>query len=370
MQYRTKERLKGLYFGLILSGTIIFFTTPAFAGGTHGGGGGTLPDTPVDAVFLTKEIPRMKPFVQMAVNYLDVLSLFIEVAENVPHNPDMDRVLAKLKPHFEDMFLRVKNEDFVVLTDRACKDSYNQEKDASVNDSQFPGKICISVKTLVKKLTYKNYFESVVGLLVHELTHLYGADEKDALTIQQLMGLYLSQNQRYGMLPSTFKYQVKNRLKEFEKLIEDSQTSGEGYICMRLSELAQKYSDLRYMPEGPLPGGSSMINAKSWKYFQLGSAQIHYAKTFCLELGSPEHQEANKDVKDNTIPATKVNATVFKNSSNRIIVVQPRDRKLLKAALVTAQQYMLVQKYQGDRIGEIEMPKETDYPKILKVTPK
>ncbi|MCB0422533.1 MAG: hypothetical protein KDD61_16145 [Bdellovibrionales bacterium] len=62
-----------------------------------------------------------------------------------------------------------------VYIDRACKDKSGQEKDGSVHGDH-KGDICISALRLSKKVKRIHLFNSILGMIVHEIIHRMGGD--------------------------------------------------------------------------------------------------------------------------------------------------------------------------------------------------
>ncbi|OQW48819.1 MAG: hypothetical protein A4S09_13555 [Proteobacteria bacterium SG_bin7] len=369
MQSVVRKRPFSLIINLILSLSCSFFSSGYAAeaeGGTHGGGGEILSEQNVDMEFLATEIPKMKLFVEMAINYFDLLAHFGE-SPDTQQSPAMD-VAKKLKPFYEEMFKRLKVADFKILRDRACKDREQKDVDASVVDVDSPNEICVSVKTLSQKLTYKNYFESVVALLAHEVTHWYGTTEEEAVLLQRLLGIYLNPSQRFGAPTSDFEYELDN----LAKIIKDIQIADEkgyyGKTCMALSNLQTTYSRLHLFSNSTLPGGLSVLNGKGWDQYMTAMIRIHFATSYCATTEDGEWQSILTSMKGRTelkVKDVDSNSPVTKRIEYPVILVSPQNKKDLKRALTMITENLNFMRAQLLRLSKFEIV--TDGPTKIEI---
>ncbi len=356
MSVKRKESLKLLFLVLLLvtSYVSISITSHAAEGGTHGGGGGTINEELVDINFLSTEISQMKPFVEMAINYLDFLNYAMKVN---PVPSPAARAAQQLKPHLSSMKSKVKSEGFFVLQHRACKDQMGRDVDASVADPEYLDKVCISSKTLSTKLTYNNYFSGVVSLLMHEEAHLFGASEDQARAIQQVINMFLKSGDRLGALLHRFINENDELINDVKKLIASVETKNQPQICMELSTLSTKYGRLIPVATSPLMGGMSVLDGAGHRHYSLGVLQANFTNSYCFDESSVEWKNIAKlTMGKDVIAASKVVEKIFEEG-DQIIVVKPGDRSQLKNALVIIEQYLMIQKYQAESISPIDIPK-------------
>lgn len=74
---------------------------------------------------------------------------------------------------------------FILLSDKPCLDLEGNEKDGSVTGLYRDAKICISFHRL-KRVSPLNLEKEINGLLLHEISHLGGYKEVDAVRIQRM----------------------------------------------------------------------------------------------------------------------------------------------------------------------------------------
>ena len=65
-----------------------------------------------------------------------------------------------------------------------CYDAFGEEREASIYASK-PGYICMSPYLMSTRVTELNVAPETLALLVHEISHLLGANEEEAVAIQQ-----------------------------------------------------------------------------------------------------------------------------------------------------------------------------------------
>jgi len=153
--------------------------TLALAGAVSGGGGGTTnphPANPDSIVYSVK-------------NYsAKIITTWFNIREAVFNRLDPEK--KKASPYYKifqsdkNIFELIKSTEAELRMSRPCLDAQGLERDGSIYASK-PQAICISPFTMAPKLSEYNYTQETLALIIHELTHLMGADEEEAESIQQ-----------------------------------------------------------------------------------------------------------------------------------------------------------------------------------------
>jgi hypothetical protein len=155
--------------------------SPAHAadmGGITGGGGGTTNPNPIGSSFIARAVGDSK-FLLKA--YLNEKENFWETVTK--RNGYTDPDLKFLFDRQDKVFQYLDKAVIELSADAPCHDLYGNEVDGSVH-AKHPGAICISTFTLGKKLNELNFEYEVPALILHEISHQMGADEKLAVELQ------------------------------------------------------------------------------------------------------------------------------------------------------------------------------------------
>lgn len=108
----------------------------------------------------------------------------------------------KLFLHDYDVFEVIRNIKIEIRESYPCYDQAGNPKDGSV-DSQVPNQVCISAYAISKKVNNQNYQAETIALLLHEISHLVGADENEANQIQSYGLSTFSHSDLLGYLVNT-----------------------------------------------------------------------------------------------------------------------------------------------------------------------
>lgn len=92
-------------------------------------------------------------------------------------------ILRPVSNNFETFRQVIRDNDILADT-FPCYGRSGEEVDASTS-SRAPGKICVNVDSLSKKLTASNYRWQILGLIAHEYSHFMGATEAEASEFQK-----------------------------------------------------------------------------------------------------------------------------------------------------------------------------------------
>ena len=166
---------------LLITFVSIAATQSAFAehGGISGGGGGTSVPVKTDLVSIKQSASQAK---------LPIIAFLNEEEWRFKQlNSGMSDKWQSLSPKLFNgtvtIFDIINRTSVEVRETAPCLDSNRTEVDGSVF-SKYAESICISSYRLVQKLDAYNYDYETSALVLHELSHLLGATEEEAVSIQ------------------------------------------------------------------------------------------------------------------------------------------------------------------------------------------
>jgi hypothetical protein len=156
-------------------------------GGMSGGGGGTGTAHPVAAKEITESIKYSKVFVSGWFNQLEFLYQINDEGywRDNYHvlGPAPAPLLSKMFDQKTKVFDVINSLKIEVRRTRPCLDKSGAKVDGSIY-ADSPGAICLSLPRLVKKLNDATLEKQISALIIHEITHLVGGDEAEAVTAQ------------------------------------------------------------------------------------------------------------------------------------------------------------------------------------------
>ena len=152
------------------------------SGGVSGGGGGTLPSNPVSTGFIEDVIKEAKRDLRLFVKYK--LRMYND------QNPQPDE--KKLYGGKITMWNVLENTKIELREKTPCYDANKKEVDGSIHSSK-KEHICISSFRIAPKLIKQNARIETLALIIHELAHLLGADEKEATEAQRMAVHFFSE---------------------------------------------------------------------------------------------------------------------------------------------------------------------------------
>lgn len=152
----------------------------SWAGAVSGGGGGTLPAEEVDEKYLVDAVVKSRSVIDAFLKDIEGnLILFGN------ESPDLFvHAFEKLFKKDHDIFELLPKVQIEINRNGPCFDFEGNPVDGSVK-SRFENGICMSLPKLKEKLTYANYQGEIAALVLHEISHLMGADENEATTMQK-----------------------------------------------------------------------------------------------------------------------------------------------------------------------------------------
>jgi len=215
-------------------------TGHAETGGISGGGGGTTTPPGVEVGQIAEAARNSKTLLQAWLNQKHLLFQFSN--RRHPENPKdpVDVMLFEQNPNVFDLISRLNIE---VRNNRACHTSDGEEVDGSIF-AEVPGAICISAFRLASKLNSMNYEPETLGLILHEVMHLLGSRESEAISIQKHAIEIL---RRYSLSDEVdrLKQKVTYRISDTAGRISDIRKSGDhSGTCEMTARAIDKYIDL------------------------------------------------------------------------------------------------------------------------------
>lgn len=149
-------------------------------GGISAGGGGTLPANPISISQTVEVIAHSKKLLRMYLAH-----------ERKYEWGDDSTDSSRFYFGNDNLATVLEKTDIEILQDRACKDKFGRDVDGSVHASR-PNTICISAFRIAPKLVEEVAAKEVLALIAHELSHLLGSNEKEAVELQESIAYTLT----------------------------------------------------------------------------------------------------------------------------------------------------------------------------------
>jgi len=171
--------------------TLLQVTTPLknlawVDGGVSDGGGGTTNPHPADPYFISRVAnEEAAPAILAWLNAQE---------DNFSRHSQAEKKTKAIRKLFDpaiDFRAIVRNTPVELRMGAPCQNVDGQDRDGSIYGSR-PGAICISPFSIGPKVSEFNMAAETIALIVHELSHLVGADEAEAQEIQKDVLLSLS----------------------------------------------------------------------------------------------------------------------------------------------------------------------------------
>jgi hypothetical protein len=155
-------------------------TAGAREGGMSGGGGGTLPAKPATAYDVWKAMLDVKDDLRPFVRFLSWSRPIY-----IPSSKLEASINEKLFLGQRTLMDMLEETPLDYREDRPCTDSAGKEVEGSVVNTR-QGSICISAYRIAPRVTVDNVRIEVEGLVLHELSHILGTTEEEAVAFQQM----------------------------------------------------------------------------------------------------------------------------------------------------------------------------------------
>lgn len=212
-------------------------TGPGLRGGTgvDGGGGNRLA-----SLHPSKE--AIKTWIEFIKGPASLVLKRIEMVTGKPTSetsPLLVNLHKKLFAGKSTIYHALKEAQFQVQESGPCYDTSGKEVDGSAKDMP---KICISSQRLSKSLTLENAQPELLALVIHEVSHMMGATEKEAMKIQEIARAGLSSNP-LDEIPGTVRQLARDFIKtslNLSFLTHPSTRLSRNELCLELGKEKQK----------------------------------------------------------------------------------------------------------------------------------
>jgi len=313
---------------------ILFLTMSANAriGGTTGGGGNISAEKQLSSSQIEEAVLYSKAVVLTWAN--GVVDEYLNTQQGAYCDTLCQKriQLLKTKPN---IFSAINQVQIKLQQNDSCHDQDGQHKDGSVDTSK-PNSICISISHLKNKLTTSNYKAQTAALVLHEITHLTGSTESDAVSYQNDLLEKLKIQSFDDVLSSIYKNiksfrEISDSLNQSVALILDQGFDGQCKTFNELSETVHTFGKFNLQSRSNLSFISPSFMGSFWSsYVKLAVlsdyicsqdqwthdqeektlAQERYQYIFSSNDAIPTHKimPAYKDRADGGIYANKVSS--------------------------------------------------------------
>lgn len=158
------------------------------AGGVGSGGGETLASERVGLDQIAQAIQSSRNLVTAFLNHAE-REMILGSAN--PRPDPLPKAYSLFFSGSESVFDVLNLVRVEILRDAPCISSDGNPYDGSVL-SGVPHGICMSASRMLKKLTFANYRAEVAALMLHEISHLVGSTEEQAVEIQKVALQYFA----------------------------------------------------------------------------------------------------------------------------------------------------------------------------------
>ena len=151
------------------------------AGGISGGGGGVTNPKPAAPAAVTNAVEKYGRLALLAWFQGQELNFTV-----YPAGEKANQLAAKLFSGPASIYNVLQKTGVEFHDSSPCFDANGEAKDASIY-SQTPGNICMSLSLMAPKLNERNVNNETLALLAHEMSHLSGTTEDEAVALQDAM---------------------------------------------------------------------------------------------------------------------------------------------------------------------------------------
>ena len=203
-----------------------------------GGGGGTLPASPVSNWRIYQIITHAK---------ID-LRLFLKSQQYDYGLYSSGALDQKLFGGDRTLYDALESTDIEIRMDGPCFDANQQPVDGSIHATK-PGDICISAASMAPKLIEERAYTETLALILHELAHTLGADEKEASEYQQWAAYHIKahnehQAERIAREAYNFATSVGQRLDKLSRIATTLNNPETLELAQNIFEDLQKHNAL------------------------------------------------------------------------------------------------------------------------------
>jgi hypothetical protein len=221
---------------VLIASTQIACTKPtamnAPSGGIDGGGGGTLPAKPISDYEFDKVIETAKRDLGLFVKY--------SLLAHARYGKNVSEVDKKLYDGPKTIWDVLQTTDLEIRKDRACKDAYGNERDASIYAST-PNTICVSSYRINPKTVAERAKIEIYALLMHELSHILGTTEAEAQEYQGEVAFYFSSELNRSTDGEKFVTSAFDALEDLERNVY---RVNQAFDTLSNEEISKAYSEM------------------------------------------------------------------------------------------------------------------------------
>jgi len=279
--------------------TALFVGTQSlcWADGGIDGGGGTLPTNPIS-------INRVTDIIRQDAHF--VLRLYFRSRDRGSnYNSVLDQ---KLFTGAQTVFDVLESTSVEVPTSKPCYDAFGKEVDGSIHASK-PNAICISAFRIAPKLDEQRATPEILGLIAHELGHLSGATEDEAVAIQK------EAVQKLSSASPSIAYSLKSREERNMRNIVDRierlkvQATPQDVLSPAMKTLLDDFMDHDIYPFGS--DYLSLLTDREYDGFRYEQTKVLLLYWY---VNNPNRYES---VFNNSTEVKLADIHVFDNESNR-----------------------------------------------------
>ena len=185
----------------------------------------------------------------------------------------------------KNIYQALAEAQFNVLNNGACIDTEGKEVDASAKDAP---SICFSLDRLANKLTTDSLQSEILAIVIHEVSHMVGTTEVEAITLQQAVKNSLA-NDPFTKIPNlvqAYKAQVSLTIASLAYLRDQYGQLQNEEICSSLLFLGPLLTDILWKNVNSMSdvekNGISYSSPKYMGYVQGTSLKSLNTWTFCM----------------------------------------------------------------------------------------
>lgn len=248
-------------------------------GGINGGGGGTLPAEPITVYEVLKIITEAKKTLNLYVKY--------EMHFDGVYTEELSQKLYGGPTTLWDV---LQNTNIEIENKKPCYDSKGHAVDGSIHASK-PNAICISAYRIAPKLERDRARVEILGLIVHELSHLVGATEFEATHIQKQV-TYVLREKTNKDSAHEFLTKLDSETVQLESMLSAAETqaatASDGELLKLVEEANSQWTEL-YKLTTELP--FSVLSSKDESRFRRESTQMMVDLWYLMSIASENSKE-------------------------------------------------------------------------------
>lgn len=253
----------------------------AFAGSVSGGGGGTLPGDKIEAKDVLEAVADSRSVIDAFLKGVETWIVLEDGTTPKAWYHDYDKMFAP----GADVFKLLNKVSFRIVSNGTYHDVGGSETDASAN-TDIEGGICISVSNIQPKVSFSNYRAEIGALILHEISHLYGSDEKEAVSIQKIAVRFFAGKSPSDILSWNFRVMESLRsLSSMTEMLSDALKSGAKIPCSNVGKLESAFMSTVH---DLVDGGSNMLLTRerdAQYYWQLSTRVMAMQDFLCTQQG-------------------------------------------------------------------------------------